>query len=70
MGFSFGSIVTAVFPKKKEGESLTEKVRGRAETREHIKWTTRIIKQAIREPNELPSEDNVPAIAEFLKNYP
>lgn len=70
MGFSFGSIVRAVFPKKKEGESFTEKVKGRAETREHIKRTTQIIKQAVKEPDDLPPGDDVPAVREVLNNSP
>ena len=68
MGFSFGSIVRAVFPKKKEGELLTEKVQGRAETREHIKRTTRVIKQAVKEPDDLPLGDDVPAVRDVLNN--
>jgi hypothetical protein len=72
MGFSFGSIVRAVFPKKKEGESFTEKVQGRPDpdTRKHIKRTTRAIKRAVKEPDDLPPGDDVPAVREVLNNGP
>lgn len=66
MGFGFGSVVKAVFPKKKEGEQSSEKVRDGADTREHIKRAARTIKKTIKEPDELPQEGNIPAVREFL----
>jgi hypothetical protein len=68
MGFSFGAIVKAVFPKKKEKEQPSEKVQEGMDTREHIKRATRTIKKTIKEPDELPQEGNIPAIREFLDN--
>ncbi|MBU2560082.1 hypothetical protein KKA03_04215 [archaeon] len=66
MGFGFESVVRAVFPKKKERVRLSEKVQEGTDVQEHIKRATRIIKETIKEPDELPQEGNIPAIREFL----
>ena len=68
MGFVLGPIARALFPRKKRGKQWVKKGQERADTRKHIKRTTRIIKKTVKEPDELPVGERVPAVREFLKS--
>jgi hypothetical protein len=68
MVFSFGPLIKAVFPKGKREKLRVKKGQERAYSREYIWQAARVIKQAVKEPDELPAKENVPAIRELFEN--
>jgi hypothetical protein len=68
MGLDLGPLIEAFFPKKKKEKLRVKKSQERPDSRKYIKQATRTIKRAVKEPEELPTRENVPAIREFFEN--
>lgn len=68
MGLNFGQLVRAAFSKKKTGNFQGRKGQDEAHSREYVRRAARAIKQAVKEPDELPIRENVPAIRELFEN--
>ena len=68
MGFVLEPLIEALFPKKKKEKLRVKKSQGRADSRKYIKRATLIIKKAVKEPDELPIRENVPAIRDLFEN--
>jgi hypothetical protein len=68
MGFSFGPIIRAVFPNKEKRKPRVTRAQEREVTRQHIRRAASVIKRAVKEPDELPVRENVPAIRDLFDN--
>ena len=64
MGYNLGLLLRGENMKKPKAE----KRRGEEDSREHIRRTLLTIKRVIKEPDELPKHENVPAIKELFEN--
>jgi hypothetical protein len=68
MGLVLGPLIEAFFPKKKKEKLRAKKSQGIPDSRKYIKRATRIIKRVVKEPDELHTRENVPAIRELFEN--
>lgn len=68
MVFKFGPLIKAVFPNREKRKLRVARAKERAATRQHIRRATSVIKEVVKEPDELPLGEDMPAVKELLNN--
>jgi hypothetical protein len=68
MVFNFGLLLRGKFSRKEMEKPHVKKGKEEEHSRKYIKHASRTIKRVIREPDELPVRENVPAIKELFEN--
>lgn len=68
MGFKFGPLIKAVFPNKEKRKLRVTRAQEREATRQHIRRASSVIKEVVKEPEELPLGEDMPAIKKLLDN--
>ncbi len=75
MGLRIETLIKAMFHKEEKERQWIEGVQeqdryAREAKREHIRRVAKVIKKVVKEPDELPPGDDVPAVKKVLEGRP